>query len=119
MIANVCLKRTRLVTEQARKGVVHSLCLSEAESNMENSLDEGLCEWQSTAPQMEHVGQDARRLIAYRSGDLAGKDVRCIRERKGFRPRQRVRLTLMRSRIDKCIDGNLGDIPNIDKSGSS
>jgi hypothetical protein len=119
MIANVCLKRTRLVTEQTRKSVVNCLCLSESESNMENSLDEGLCEWQSTAPQMEHVGQDGRRLIAYRSGDLAGKEARCIGERKGIRPRQRVCLALVRSWVDKCIDCNLGDIPNIDKSGST
>jgi hypothetical protein len=107
------------MTKQAHEGVVNSLCLSESESNMENGLDEGLSERQSTVPQMEHVVQDGRRLIAYRSGDLTGKDARCIGERKGFRPRQRVRLTLVSIRGDKCIDCNLGDVPNIDKSSSA
>ena len=52
MISNVCPKRTRLMTEQARKGVVHRFCLSESESDVENGLDEDLFERQSTAPQL-------------------------------------------------------------------
>lgn len=60
MISNVFPKRTRPVTEQARQGVVHSLCLAESESNMENGLDEDLSERQSTATQMEEVGRDGR-----------------------------------------------------------
>ena len=99
MIPNVFRKRTWPVPEQARQGVVHSLCLSESKSNVENGLDEHFSERQSAATQMEEVGWDGRRLIEYRSGELAGKDARCVGERKGFGTRQRVRLTSVTRRV--------------------
>ena len=52
MISHVSPKRTRIVTEQARKRVVHGFCLSKSETNVENGLDEDLSERQSTPMQM-------------------------------------------------------------------
>ena len=86
---------------------------------MENGLNENLSDWHSTATQMQEVGRDGRRLIENRSGELTGKDARRVGERQGLRPRQRVRLTLVSSRGDQGIDSNLGDIPNVDESGSA
>ena len=42
MISNVGPKRTWLVTEQARKGVVHRVCLSVSQSHVDNGLDQHL-----------------------------------------------------------------------------
>ena len=119
MISNIFLKRARPVTEQALQGLIHSRCLTKSESNMKDGLDEHLSERQSTATQMQEVGRDARRLITYCFGELAGQDPRCIGKRQGFGPRQRVRLTLVRTRGDERIDCNLGHVPNIDESGSA
>lgn len=119
MISNVFLKRARPVTEQALQGLIHSLCLTKSESNMKDGLDEHLSERQSTATQMEEVGRDGRRLITYRLGEFSGQDPRCVGERKGFGPRQRVRLTLVRTRGDERVDCNLCHVPNIDESGSA
>ena len=52
MIPDICPKRTRRLTEQARQGVVHSFCLAESESSVDNGLYEHLSKRQSTATQM-------------------------------------------------------------------
>lgn len=119
MIADVFTKRTWPVTEQARQSAVHSLCLSESESHMENGLHQRLAESQSTAAQMEEIGGNSRRLIKYCPGKLVGKNTRCVGEGVGFGPRQRVRLTLERSWRDERLDCDLGDVPNINESCSA
>ena len=68
---------------------------------------------------MKKVGRDARRVIEDRSRKFEGKDARCVGERKRFGPRQRVRLTLVRSWGDERIDCNVGDVSNIDESDSA